>query len=76
MPLYEFHCGRCNADVELLVRSAAEKTECPNCGSPKLERLLSVAAAPAIQGKSLPVSQAATACGRSECASGRCMFGD
>lgn len=76
MPLYEYHCPRCSANVELLIRNAAEKAECPKCGFKKLERLLSVAAAPSIGGKSLPLAAPSAGCGRNECASGRCMFGE
>ena len=43
MPIYEFHCGKCGADSEILVRSARwEKTPCPKCGSKKLTKKLSV----------------------------------
>ncbi|MSR65017.1 MAG: zinc ribbon domain-containing protein [Verrucomicrobiae bacterium] len=43
MPLYEFHCGSCKKDSEILVRSSNWKgTECPHCGSTKLTKNLSV----------------------------------
>ena len=43
MPIYEFHCGKCGQDLEVLVRSSAwEGTKCPQCGSSKLEKKLSV----------------------------------
>jgi putative FmdB family regulatory protein len=43
MPIYEFHCGKCGNDSELLVRSADWKgTNCPHCGSTRLEKKLSV----------------------------------
>ncbi len=29
MPLYEYHCDACDANVELLIRSANEKPVCP-----------------------------------------------
>ncbi len=76
MPLYEFTCSNCHQNVELLVRSGQEDLECPECGSRKLEKQLSVAAAPAVSGTmKLPVSSAATdaTCGRPQCGSG-CMF--
>ena len=48
MPIYEFHCGKCERDSELLVRSADWKgTKCPHCGSPKLTKKLSVFASSA-----------------------------
>lgn len=77
MPLYEYHCPRCEAHVELLVRRTTDVAECPKCGHKQMERLLSVSAAPAIGGRSLPVAPPTDGgCGRSECASGRCMFGE
>lgn len=46
MPIYEFHCGDCRQDSEVLVRSSNWKgTKCPRCGSKKLMKKLSVFAA-------------------------------
>ncbi len=75
MPLYEYHCQKCDSDVELLVRNDTEKPECPHCGSNKLEKQLSVAAAPVSGNANLPVSgpSEAPTCGRPQCGSG-CMF--
>jgi putative FmdB family regulatory protein len=43
MPIYEFHCGKCGKDSEVLVRSSKwEGTPCPHCGSAKLSKKLSV----------------------------------
>ena len=42
MPLYEYLCRDCDREVEILVRSEAEKPTCPDCGSVKLMKLLSV----------------------------------
>ncbi len=43
MPIYEFHCGHCERDSEILVRSNRWKgTKCPECGSTKLSKKLSV----------------------------------
>jgi len=43
MPIYEFHCRDCSRDSELLVRSSNwNGTECPHCGSVKLQKRLSV----------------------------------
>ncbi len=63
MPIYEYACGECQREFELLVRSS-EQPVCPNCGAVKLERLLSVPAAhsgtrsqdvPACQGGTVPM---------------------
>jgi len=46
MPIYEFHCGKCERDSELLVRSAEwQGTKCPHCGSSKLTKKFSTFAA-------------------------------
>jgi putative FmdB family regulatory protein len=43
MPIYEFHCDRCEKDSEILVRSRERKgTKCPHCGSTKLVKKFSV----------------------------------
>jgi putative FmdB family regulatory protein len=42
MPIYEFHCEKCDRDSEILVRSNRWKgTACPHCGSTKLEKKFS-----------------------------------
>jgi putative FmdB family regulatory protein len=48
MPIYEFHCEKCEKDSEILVRSSEWKgTKCPHCGSSELEKKLSVFASSA-----------------------------
>lgn len=43
MPIYEFHCEKCQKDSEVLVRSSEwEGTKCPHCGSSKLSKKFSV----------------------------------
>ena len=43
MPIYEYRCKNCEERVEVLVRSEISVSPtCPNCGSPRLEKLLSV----------------------------------
>ena len=42
MPIYEFHCEKCEQDSEILVRSRHwEGTKCPRCGSTKLAKKFS-----------------------------------
>jgi len=42
MPIYEFHCEKCERDSEILVRSSDWKSaECPHCGSRKLSKKFS-----------------------------------
>jgi putative FmdB family regulatory protein len=46
MPIYEFHCSKCDRDSEILVRSSDwQGTKCPHCGSMKLAKKLSTFAA-------------------------------
>jgi len=46
MPIYEFHCAKCERDSEVLVRSSDWKgTQCPHCGSTRLEKKFSTFAA-------------------------------
>jgi putative FmdB family regulatory protein len=48
MPLYSYHCAKCDKEFELLI-GAADVPACPTCGSQKVERLMSRVAA---EGKS------------------------
>ncbi len=40
MPLYSFHCKKCDSDMELLVDTDTAPT-CTRCGSRRLTRLMS-----------------------------------
>ena len=44
MPMYEFLCGNCEKDFETIVSSAqaVDLVECPECGSRKVHKKLSV----------------------------------
>jgi putative FmdB family regulatory protein len=55
MPIYEFHCGKCGRDSEILVRSTDWKnTECPHCGSKKLSKKFSTFASASAGGNDTP----------------------
>jgi len=57
MPIYEFHCEKCEHDSEILVRSSSWKgATCPHCGSTKLTKKLSVFASAGGDGHSVPAS--------------------
>lgn len=81
MPIYEFSCLKCGTDQEILVRSEND-VKCESCGSSKLEKMLSVPAAPSIgSGRDLPVcgpmptSRSGGGCGLPQCGQGRCAGG-
>jgi putative FmdB family regulatory protein len=57
MPLYGFHCAKCDGDVELLI-GFSETPICPTCGSKRLQRLMSLTAP---HGKSRGVMKSARA---------------
>ena len=46
MPIYEFHCDACDKDFEQMTTMSARdhKVACPECGSHKTGRKLSVVA--------------------------------
>jgi putative FmdB family regulatory protein len=75
MPIYEYSCDACNNEFELLVRGN-ERPACPECGSVKLEKLLSVPAAHTT-GKSLPICDTPSSgtCGLPQCGMGGCQGG-
>jgi putative FmdB family regulatory protein len=59
MPIYEYHCPRCNADFELM-RSFSQSNEtalCPRCGTAS-EKLASVCATNADYRIRFPVKEA------------------
>ncbi len=42
MPIYEYSCKACGAELEIRQKFADDPlTDCPECGSPSLERLVS-----------------------------------
>jgi putative FmdB family regulatory protein len=46
MPIYEFHCAKCEQDSEILLRSSDwSGAKCPHCGSKKLAKKFSSFAA-------------------------------
>jgi putative FmdB family regulatory protein len=41
MPIYEYKCGQCANEFELLVLRTSPVPACPSCGSQGIEQLLS-----------------------------------
>ena len=42
MPIFEYVCSKCDNDFEELVFSQQEKVACPECGSSRIKRTMSV----------------------------------
>jgi len=83
MPLYEFECKVCSevskgtSLKEILLRSPSEHPVCPDCGSDRLDRIMSATATPAMGGRLMPVSGGADsgeACGMPRCCGGGCQM--
>lgn len=70
MPLYEYHCEACGANIELLVRNSEAKPVCSECESPKLTKLLSVPAGHVAGGASSLPMMPAGGCGKPQCGTG------
>ncbi|MGA9450884.1 MAG: zinc ribbon domain-containing protein [Verrucomicrobiia bacterium] len=69
MPIYEFHCEKCERDSEILVRSSDWKgTKCPHCGSTKISKKLSVFASANVSGSDAPSGNG----GGGGCCGGHC----
>jgi len=68
MPIYEYTCQKCGAELELLVSNSRARPACEQCGSKQLERRLSTFSA---HGGAAP-SCAEDAC--PTCPSGGCPY--
>lgn len=73
MPIYEYRCSSCGAQVEILLRSSETDPVCPECGGSHLKKLISAANVMSGQTARQP---GRTCCGREErCASPPCGSG-
>ncbi|MGA3266853.1 MAG: zinc ribbon domain-containing protein [Verrucomicrobiota bacterium] len=73
MPIYEFHCEKCERDSEILVRSRDWKgTRCPHCGSAKLSKKFSTFAAAHADGGGAPSRGNGGGQGGGHCCGGAC----
>lgn len=72
MPIYEFHCGKCERDSEILVRSSDwEGTKCPHCGSTQLAKKFSTFASATAGTAAAKPSAPPTCVARGGCGCGR-----
>jgi len=75
MPIYEYVCGKCSCQFEQLIRGD-EQAECPECGTAKVSKQLSVVAAPQVgSGPSTCEAKADGACPAPNCCGGGCNLG-
>ncbi|MEW5911684.1 MAG: zinc ribbon domain-containing protein [Thermodesulfobacteriota bacterium] len=68
MPIYEYHCPRCQDQFEVLVMNSRDKITCPKCDCKKVERLMSGFAHKSAGGKMVS-SGGCASCKSSSCAS-------
>ena len=45
MPIFEFHCQKCDKEFERLVFRSDEAVECPECGQESVNKLMSTCSA-------------------------------
>ncbi len=62
MPIYKFKCSKCKNEFEDLVTHRGDKTPCPDCGSKKVERMVSIPAPHVSKGSTSNLSCADGAC--------------
>ncbi len=69
MPVYEYHCTSCANQFSLMqsIHTKSGETTCPNCGTTRVERLISRFAA-----KTYGSGDAAPSGGTSSCHGGSC----
>jgi len=67
MPIFEYECRACGARFESIVSSAAAQAACQKCGSPEVEKLLSVFAVRGTRdSRSAPQADPCRTCGARE----------
>ncbi len=73
MPIYAYKCEECGRKYELFfkVKEDSEEIKCPDCGSPKANRLISAGAFLMGQGQSQSVPSCASGGG---CSGASCPF--
>lgn len=63
MPIYEYNCGACGAQVEIFLRSREQTPRCPECGAVLTDKLMSASNILSGQTRREPGH---TCCGREE----------
>ena len=68
MPIFEYHCMKCDKDFEILVYGNQE-VSCPQCQGTKVKKLLSVCSHKSEGGFSSSQGSSCGSCGSSSCSS-------
>ena len=68
MPIYEFHCHKCDQDFETLVMRSDDVICCPHCDSKKVRRLMSGFAHKSAGGKMTSSHGGCASCAGGSCA--------
>ncbi len=69
MPIYEYHCRKCNEDFETIVFSASEEIACPKCSSKNVKKLMSGFSHKSSEGFSSSLGSACSGCSSTNCSS-------
>jgi len=67
MPIYEFHCAKCDRNFECLVFRSDEKVACPHCDTKKVSRLMSRFAHKSAGGKMVSSGGGCSSCSGGSC---------
>lgn len=62
MPIFEYHCGKCDKDFEKLVFGSDPEVDCPYCGQTDVQKLMSACSAK-VGYKFTSASKSADSCG-------------
>lgn len=71
MPIYEYHCDKCDNTFECLI-FGAESPSCPDCNNENVNRVLSACGFVSKSGSGQTVSRSAGAASCSGCAATSC----
>ncbi|NVM23471.1 MAG: zinc ribbon domain-containing protein [Desulfobacterales bacterium] len=66
MPIFEYHCMKCDKDFEVLVLGN-QKVSCPACNGSKVKKLLSAFSHKSDAGFSSSKGSACTSCNAASC---------
>ena len=66
MPIFEYHCMKCDKDFEILVLGN-QKVTCPTCNGEKVKKLLSCFSHKSDTGFSSSKGSACTSCSATSC---------